>query len=167
MQLPDFQDFAPFNLLREKMGATQLGFFELFDPSFHLTGDERSDLDRKGLEISLDRLHHLLDFTLVYKNSRILVEDERCFHFARCEQFPADKSVVRVGTSLRALSKSVTVCQACLQKLHYKGYDSQKARKEAYSRQVFENFSWNDFATAYHLYPVSEKRELRKKIGGE
>ncbi len=42
MRLPDFTTFAPFNLLRQQMGTTQLGYFELFDPVLHLTGKERS-----------------------------------------------------------------------------------------------------------------------------
>lgn len=164
MQLPDFSEFAPFNELREKMGTDKLGYFELFDPKYHLTGDERSDLDRRGLSISMGQLHHLLDFTLVYKNSRVFIEDRTCYHVAFCSDLNISLNQVRIGTSDKALSKPLPVCQACLQKLHYKGYDKMKARKEAYSRQVLEKFSLESFGLTYHLYPVSEKRELRKSL---
>ena len=43
MALPDFTEFEPFNSLRAQMGTDRLGFFELFDPTLHLTGIERSE----------------------------------------------------------------------------------------------------------------------------
>ena len=73
MRLPDFIDFAPFNELREKMGAKELGYFELFDPALHLTGNERSELQRSGLLLPLENIKVLPDKTLAIKNSRVLV----------------------------------------------------------------------------------------------
>jgi len=67
MKLPDFLEFTPFNNLKERMQVTKLGQFELFDPVHHLTGVERSDLDRFGIMVPLSDIHHLLDFTLVFK----------------------------------------------------------------------------------------------------
>ena len=165
MELPDFNDFEPFNKLRNKMGATKLGYFELFDPRFHLTGVERSDLEQQGKIVNVNTLHQLLDFTLVYKNTRIWLETSSCYHLASCKLLPIANSEVHIGTSLKALTKTVPVCKACLQKLQYQGFDDQKARKEVYSQQVFEKFNLAAFWIQFHLYPVSEKRELRKSLG--
>lgn len=145
------------------MGTDQLGFFELFDPKHHLTGVERSDLDRKGLTVDSSEVHHLLDFTLVYKNSRIWIEDERHFHVSFCSAFTR-RDKYRIGTSKRALKAGRSICPKCLQKLQYKGYDDLKARKEAYSRSVLEAFTLDQFWRGHILYPVSEKRDLRKNL---
>lgn len=163
MDLPDFTEFEPFNQLREKMAADELGFFELFDPAHHLTGIERSELNRHGLTVTLSQLQQLLDFTLVYKNSRVCIADQGRFHIANCGELPKDLSV-SIFTSLKAGVNSVMVCKSCLQKLQYKGYDAVKARKEHYSLQVFEQFKLETFWQSHHLYPVSEKREMRKPV---
>jgi len=141
-----------------------LGYFELFDPKYHLTGIERSDLDNIGLTVSPSVLHHLLDFTLVYKNTRIWLEGEHSYHLASCNSLRITEDTVRIGTSLKGLGKKVPVCKACLQTLQYRGFDDQKARKEVYSQQVYEKFDLDEFWGTYHLYPVSEKRDLRKSI---
>ncbi|MEX2129999.1 MAG: hypothetical protein WD772_00820 [Pseudohongiellaceae bacterium] len=73
MKLPDFTGFAPFNRLRERIGTDQLGYFELFDPSIHLTGAERSELQRSGIMSRLECLKVLPDKTLAIKNSRVLL----------------------------------------------------------------------------------------------
>lgn len=75
MHLPDFTQFAPFNDLRARMGADQLGYFELFDPRLHLTGAERSELARGGRLLAPDQLRVLADRTLAIKNSRVLAYD--------------------------------------------------------------------------------------------
>lgn len=163
MPLPDFTDFAPFNELREKMGATQLGYFELFDPKVHLTGNERSQLDRSGIQVMAAELHQLLDFTLVYKDSRVWVADQHHYHLSFCKSFPPDDSL-RIGTSLQALKEDIAVCPDCLQILQYQGYDALKARKEAHSRRVMEQFSLPEFWQSHRLYPVSAKKNLRKAL---
>ncbi|MFM1895209.1 MAG: hypothetical protein RLZZ385_283 [Pseudomonadota bacterium] len=73
MRLPDFTEFHPFNELRRRMGAAELGYFELFDPNVHLTGHERSELERVGLLLTLAKLRVLPDRTLAIKNSRVLL----------------------------------------------------------------------------------------------
>lgn len=162
LQLPDFTLFEPFNRLRESMNATKLGYFELFNPQYHLTGEERSLLERGGIEISSDNLHHLLDFTLVYKNSRVILLADNVYHLARCSKLPS-QGRFKIATKVIG-DKSLSVCPDCLSVLHYKGYDPLKARKEAYSRAILDSFSLSEFKTKYPFYPVSEKRELRKKI---
>ena len=164
MKLPDFLEFTPFNNLKERMQVTKLGHFELFDPVHHLTGVERSDLDRFGIMVPLSDIHHLLDFTLVFKNSRIWLEDGLVYHLAQCDELKKSQQSFKIGTSERALTSGTSVCPACLQKLQYKGYDAHKARKENYSRQVLERFTLTAYWRQYHQYPVSEKREMRKSL---
>ncbi|MEQ8407756.1 MAG: hypothetical protein RKH07_05730 [Gammaproteobacteria bacterium] len=95
MELPDFIEFAPFNKMREDMGTRELGYFELFDPALHLTGEERSALANGGVLNKLDNVKTLPDNTLAIKNSRVLlyIPDENWFrqrreyptyHVARC-----------------------------------------------------------------------------------
>lgn len=163
MALPDFTEFDPFNSLRAQMGTDRLGFFELFDPALHLTGIERSELAQQGLRLARREIKFLLDFTLVYKNSRLIVLDGHRYHPAVCSDLPVGE-VWHISTSLIALGGAARVCPACLQKLQYQGYDAQKARKESYSRQVLESFSLDRFWTDFHLYPVSEKRDIRKNL---
>lgn len=101
MELPDFTEFAPFNELREKMDARELGYFELFDPAVHLTGSERSELENGGILRRLDQLKFLPDNTLAVKNSRVLIynPDENyyrshrefpVFHVAKCAQLDSN-----------------------------------------------------------------------------
>jgi hypothetical protein len=72
MELLDFTEFEAFNELRQKMGTDKLGYFELFDPSIHLTGAERSELENSGVLKKLDSIKVLPDKTLAIKNSRVL-----------------------------------------------------------------------------------------------
>lgn len=162
IELQDFTEFEPFNRLREKMQATELGFFEIFNPLYHLTGNERSDLERLGVTLPRQQLMHLLDFTLVYKNSRVIVLENKRFHVAFCSEFPIQESYL-VSTNVIE-PNSAGVCEHCLTRLHYKGYEPLKARKEAYSLQVLEEFKLQQFWVQFPTYPVSEKRDIRKQI---
>ena len=164
MELPDFTTFAPFNALRDKMGTEALGYFELFDPVYHLTGQERSDLARTGIRVEAHQLSRLLDFTLVYKNSRVLVRDQNKFHLCVCASFPREPSSYQIATSESVFDGRPPVCRDCLQTLHFKGYDATKARKEAYSEQVWERFKLTDYWATYSQYPISEKRDKRRGL---
>ncbi|MEX1216273.1 hypothetical protein [Saccharospirillum sp.] len=164
MELYDFLEFAPFNQMRERMGTDQFGQFELFDPSRHLTGEERSVLARQGLPLPRSLLSRLLDYCLCYKNSRVAIIDEGVLHLAQCDRFP-DRDQYRAGTSMRAFEATSTVCSSCLQTLNYQGYDEQKARKEYHNRRVLERFSLEAFWSDYVLYPLNRDREKVKPIG--
>ncbi|MCH8533342.1 MAG: hypothetical protein LAT65_21095 [Saccharospirillum sp.] len=163
MKLQDFKAFDPFNRMRERMGTEHFGFFELFDPERHLTGEERSLLARKGVSVPQAMLGRLLDFTLVYKNSRVALIDDHHFHVANCEHL-ISKATVRLGTASRAFGPSLTVCPGCLQLLSYKGYDEQKARKEGYNRSVLERFTLDAFWRSFPPYPLKLGRELVKPL---
>ena len=78
MKLPDFRGFEPFNELRKKIGTQELGYFELFDPSIHLTGSERSALENPDMLLTADAMKMLPDKNLAIKNSRVLayISDE-------------------------------------------------------------------------------------------
>lgn len=54
------------------MGTDKLGYFELFDPGVHLTGNERSELENGGVLRKLQEIRVLPDKTLALKNSRVL-----------------------------------------------------------------------------------------------
>lgn len=97
MKIMDFSEFSPFNSLREKMGAADFGYFELFDETIHLTGLERSELSSTGKLLTLGQLKILPDKTLAIKNSRVLAyypnedwfRDQReypTYHVANCNQ---------------------------------------------------------------------------------
>ncbi len=89
MELLDFTEFEAFNRLREKMGTDRLGYFELFDPAIHLTGQERSQLESPGLLMKSESVKVLPDKTLAIKNSRVLayVPSENWFRDRR--EYPA------------------------------------------------------------------------------
>lgn len=89
MELMDFTRFEAFNTLREKMGTDRLGYFELFDPAIHLTGQERSQLESPGLLMKPEAIKVLPDRTLAIKNSRVLayVPSENWFRDRR--EYPA------------------------------------------------------------------------------
>lgn len=102
MNLPDFTEFSPFNELRNKCGTTELGYFELFDPIRHLTGAERSELERSGYMVAVADVSSLPDRTLNYKNSRVIAyvpdanwyrnhREYPSYHLARCSALEALK----------------------------------------------------------------------------
>lgn len=95
MELLDFTEFEAFNSLREKMGTDKLGYFELFDPAIHLTGNERSELETTGWLRPLAQIRVLPDNTLAIKNSRVVIynpdegwyrarREYPTYHIARC-----------------------------------------------------------------------------------
>ncbi|GGX61939.1 hypothetical protein [Saccharospirillum salsuginis] len=163
MNLTDFLNFEPFNEMRARMGTDQLGQFELFDPEVHLTGEERSRLARQGMTIERRWVGRLLDFTLSYKNSRVVLVERNRLHVAQCEQFPEDDTLA-IATSLKPFEQPPRVCPACLQHLTFKGYDETKARKERYNASVLDRFSLDDFWKEYPPYPLNRDRELVKPL---
>lgn len=163
MELVDFLQFEPFNEMRSAMGTDQLGYFELFDPNIHLTGEERSQLDRHGLSLPSHRVGRLLDHTLCYKNTRIVLVGAGCYHLSHCDQLAAAEEVT-IATSLQPLNPLASVCNACLQLLGYQGYDEQKGRKEGYNARVRADFSLQEFWREYPPYPIKRGRELVKAL---
>ena len=164
MKLPDFKEFEPFKQLRLTMGARKAGHFELFNPEKHLTGRERSELDQLGKQLPLHRLKRYADTTLGLKNTRLAVylTEADNYHLAQCPATQEWASNHTVWVSTRRtrnfpLGKEHTsrqVCADCLQLLNYKGFDLQKNRKIAYSKNLINTFSREEFFHVYTLYPV-------------
>ena len=73
MKLPDFNQDEGLLSLRRQMNARRPGHFVLFDAGKHLTGQERSQLENRGLRTSVDSLRVLPDQTLAIKNGRVIV----------------------------------------------------------------------------------------------
>lgn len=163
MQLADFLEFEPFNRMRAAMGTEKLGYFELFDPRVHLTGEERSLIERQGLTLPAAEVGRLLDHTLCYKNSRVVLLDRQCFHLSHCDALSASDEVT-IATSLQPFGSVQSVCSSCLQLLGYQGYDAQKARKEGYNARVLAGFSLPAFWRDYPPYPIKRDRELVKSL---
>ncbi|TXR54042.1 hypothetical protein [Reinekea thalattae] len=162
-ELIDFTEFEPFNELREKMAATKLGSFEMFDPEHHLTGEERSQLELQGMQVDRHQLMQLLDFTLVYKNSRVIILDIDEYHIAACQR-SKQLEKLSITTRLAEKNNNMHVCKACLQTLQFQGYDDQKARKEHYSEDIYRKFNLAQFWTGYQQYPVAVFKEVRKPL---
>ncbi|SFB97934.1 hypothetical protein SAMN05660443_0978 [Marinospirillum celere] len=165
MKLPDFTEFEPFVELRRAMGARKRGHFELFDPERHLTGRERSELDREGRYLPWTRLKHLADDTWGYKNTRLAVylSEAEDYHLAQCEVTQTWEAGAYVWISTRRTGPlplgpeqetRKQVCAHCLQLLGYKGFDLHRNRKIAYSKQLLKTFSRDEFFKVYKLYPV-------------
>lgn len=176
MQLPNFKNFEPFNQLRQKIGTNRLGTFELFNPSKHLTGKERSELETQGKRLKLNQLTLWADHTWGIKNTRLLVylAEENIYHLANCVSCQALSPEDEVWVSTRlsgalplgflnkgAVNKKVVnpeeerqVCPDCLQLLGYQGFDLTRNRKIAYSKNLIANFNRQVFYQTYTLYPV-------------
>ncbi|WP_426417651.1 hypothetical protein [Aestuariirhabdus sp. LZHN29] len=195
MKLTDFLHFAPFNRLREQMGTRRLGYFELFDPRYHLTGDERVGLAREGLVLAPGQLQRLVDRTFAYKNSRVLCYPEQSsgaqlqlsppvYHVTDCADLveklrPSGKGTphLRVTTSgsgvfpLRVDGevelRQFQVCEICLQQLGFEGFDAQRNRRRAWSLQLLEAFTPERFFARYRQYPVKPEEYGSRLTRGE
>ncbi|MGI0119983.1 hypothetical protein [Zooshikella sp. RANM57] len=162
MKLINFLTFEPFNQLREKMGAKKLGYFELFNPEKHVTGNERISLSEATLTIESHYIRMLCDQTIAYKNSRIIVAGaDQIVHISGCEvvEQACKQSVSLVISANENLLNSVefqcfTICNLCLQKIRYKGFDQRIKRRVGYNQLIQQQFSLPAFFLAYPPYPL-------------
>jgi hypothetical protein len=170
MELPDFLNFEDFNQTRKRMGAEHLGAFEFFDPRLHLTAAERVRLE-EGIETGWGSLRCLHDYTLAYKNSRVLLwlgvpsSDPQApiYHVAYCRTLQNVRRELpeqRLGLGTRLPDTEVwpkRVCTACLQQLQFQGYDAARTRHRHYSERVLEDFDLEAFFRQYPAYPLASK----------
>ncbi len=152
MNLPDFTDFPPLLALRKKMGATELGQFDFFDPVLHLTGEERIQLAGPGIAVGTMALRKLLDHTVAYKNARVIVWQPQCaeYHLCWCKNFPQLPDVF-VGARKPA---GMSVCSECLDHLQYDGHNSHRHRHQDYYAQVRKHFDVATFFQRFPHYPI-------------
>jgi len=169
VKLPDFLEFEPFNDIRRRMEAETLGDFVFFDPRLNLTGLERSSLAREGLNIDDQDLRVGEDFTLIYKDSRVVMFctepqllTDRYYHLAGCELVEQLRQTDLSQSAWQLRTKEPTVnageyqvCSGCLQRLRYQNYDQYRHRHRSYSDRVLESFSLDQFFSQYPMYPVS------------
>ncbi|GAA5316464.1 MAG: hypothetical protein AseanaTS_16680 [Candidatus Pelagadaptatus aseana] len=172
MKLPDFLQFEPFNRLREAMGAEDLGDFVFFDPKKNLTGLERIELANQGLPVNPKVLQAASDFTLVFKDSRVLIyhpapqqPGDWHYHLAECDQVQSLRThnLLQQLQAKTALPQSeignYKVCSDCLQKLRYQNFDAARQRHREYSQRIADEFSLDSFFDKYPVYPVEIKQE--------
>ena len=183
MFLPDFLEFEPFNQLRLNMGAEELGDFVFFDPKRHVTGLERSSLGREGLEVEPSALRVLNDFTLAYKDCRVLLYPARVhaasserevasgdiYHLADCPTVVGLRSLSpaslntglwRICSNGEALAGSSRVCRECLQRLRYQHFDAVRQRHRDYSERVEQTFELHAFFERYPSHPLNEQEQV-------
>lgn len=169
MLLPDFLEFEAFNRIRARMGAERLGAFEFFDPRMHLTAAERGEL-AGGIELPWEALRCLHDYTLAYKNSRVLLwlgndggSADTLYHLAYCRSLQNlrrqnPQKSVHLATSLPESELwRRRVCAQCLQQLQYQGYDAARTRHRHYSDRILEDFDLEEFFRDYPVYPLSSE----------
>lgn len=163
MQLPDFLEFTAFNDLRERMGADKLGYFEVFDPQRHLTGEERSLLRTQGVTVTREQLFFLGDHTLAYKNSRVGVVVDAVLHVTRCKHLTDFSSGVAVADDA-PVADGVVACPECLHLLRFEGIDLEKERKHHHNQKMIAQFRLARFYSVYTDYPLYERQHVRHPL---
>lgn len=160
MRIKEFKDFKPFNKLREKMGAENLGNFELFDPQRQITYSERELLELGEFEIESSRLRILKDKTIAFKNTRLWLSwhDHEHFHLAACEQVQKRRhlkaSFIAGLNQSNNKEKEKSVCLDCLQLLKYQGLDARRSRRLDLAGSMQKEFKLSEFKQDYPFYPL-------------
>ena len=158
MKLKSLHDFPGLTELRERMGANELGEFELFDPQRHITYSEREALNAGELNLQSQQLRILKDKTLAFKNTRVWLtwhEDILTgYHLAACEKVQKHRHMK--GELLAGCMEpegQLAVCVECLQLLKYQGLDARRGRRLD-SETLQREFSLEEFQAQYPFYPL-------------
>lgn len=156
MRIKPFDDFQPFNKLRKKMGAGNLGSFELFDPQRQITYSERECLEEGVFEIESSRLRILKDKTIAFKNTRLWLSwpEHENFHLAACDQVQKRR---HAKLSFFAGLNDVTdksVCLECLMLLKFDGLDARRSRRLDLAETIQKEFKLGSFKEVYSFYPL-------------
>lgn len=144
MELIDFHQHAELNQLRHKMGAKQLGHFELFDPNKHLNWQERKTLAEDWLTVPSQSLYGLADQSLGFKNSHVLSRLNGYCHFAFCDRLKKHihTSGGDISVSLNTdLLAADDVCEFCLHAVQYQGFDAYRHRHKEYNEKISKGFN--------------------------
>ncbi|WP_221800572.1 hypothetical protein [Oceanobacter mangrovi] len=157
MKLIDFSNDLVWQQLRQSMGATDDGAFDLYDPLRHLSHQELRQLASSGIALAASQLLVLKDRTLALKNRRIwlLREDGNGagqWHVAACDQvnqWRHSNQLVRVSTvtAMPPLKdgEAPKICMACLAEVGYQGIDSRRIRRVDFAEQVSREFRLEAF----------------------
>lgn len=158
MKLKSLDNFPGLTELREKMGANELGEFELFDPQRHITYSEREALNLGELDLQSQQLRILKDKTLAFKNTRVWLtwpqEINPIFHLAACEGLQKHrhkKGQLQAGCLLP--EGDLPVCIDCLQLLKYQGLDARRGRRLD-NESIQQSFNLSEFQQQYPFYPL-------------
>ncbi len=161
MRIKQFKDFEPFNILRKKMGADNLGSFELFDPQRQITYSERESLEQGEFNIESSRLRILKDKTIAFKNTRLWLSwiDHENFHLAACDQVQKRRHlkanfIAGLNQSNGNQEKEKKVCLDCLQLLKYQGLDARRSRRLELAESMQKEFKLSEFKEEYPFYPL-------------
>lgn len=184
-KLPDFLGWALLNSLRNEMKAPLAQSFAQ-DPKFipiDIPIIER--LRSVGIDIKIDEIQINSDSTLTYNGYRVLlyIRDIHSmgreanmpkYHLAYCQTLEKmhkndrfNRYVVAnsdtghfqvnvVDSAIQSQSVKLNVCQNCLDKIHWKGFDMQKMLRSA-RLQLVSQFSLVDFFKAYPRDLISVK----------
>jgi hypothetical protein len=156
MQIKDFNDFEPFNKLRNEMGAEKLGSFELFDPEKQITYSERELLELGSFNVPSNRLRILKDKTFGFKNTRLWLSwsEHEHFHLAACDL--VQKRRHKKASFIAGLHQPVnqTVCIECLQLLKFDGLDARRSRRLDLAETMQKEFKLTEFQKDYPFYPL-------------
>ena len=158
MKLKSLDDFPGLTELREKMGASELGEFELFDPQRHITYSEREALNLGELNLQSQQLRILKDKTLAFKNSRVWLswseELNPVYHLAACQSVQKRRHMKQAFSAGIGFSGvDVPVCVECLQLLKYQGLDARRGRRLD-NETLQREFSLEEFQGQYPFYPL-------------
>lgn len=148
MKLVDFKQDEQLNQLRKKMGAQQLGTFELFDPERHLSWQDRQLLAKQWVQVNSNQLH-TKDKALYFKNSPVVAQVENVFHFALCDDLKKKishglLSSVEITTKVSLLTGAAN-CPYCLHAVGYEGFDVYRHRHQQYNDNILKNFQLSQY----------------------
>lgn len=148
MKLIDFKEDEQLNILRQCMGAEQLGSFELFDPDLHLSWQDRQLLAKQWLSINGNTLH-TTDNLLYFKNSPVVAKIDDTFHFALCDDIKKRISngllpQADITTDTRLLTGAAN-CPYCLHAVGHEGFDVYRHRHQQYNDKILKDFQLSQY----------------------
>jgi hypothetical protein len=176
MKLPNFYNFEPMNILKQRMGIPRdrYGTLDIEVQPPRLSAESLEKLGKEGLDVSFSQLRFLDDGTVAFEGRRVLVyiRDRSQFnglpkfHFASCSTLVAmhsnqkiDKYVVATrmdglfdlnitgfGGKTKTTSR-LAVCKNCLERLNYKGY--YHSLPNATKAKLVSSFSISEFFDEY------------------
>ncbi|EAT11537.1 hypothetical protein HF888_12545 [Bermanella marisrubri] len=152
MELIDFKKYELLNRLREKMGASEFGHYELFDPDRHASWQEKQGLNQGMLQADAHYLKEQQN-QLLYKNLKVVALDSQTVHFSYCDHLKklstkGQLSSISITSSADQINNH-SACQYCLHKLDYKGFDVYRQRHQAHNEKVLKEFSLFDYLNQY------------------